>query len=242
MKETTTGIRVEKTQPEPLSAPANSTRKLVLIEDFKLIRIGLRTVLNGDASLEVVGEGETAQQGLELLEALQPELVILDLGLPDMDGLVLTREIRQRHPGMKILVISSHDQEEDVLLAMAAGANAYCLKDILSNQLIQVVKSVCLGCTWLDPRIASRALCVFSSNSNSNHTEATGQNHIAITRREREVLRLLVEGMNHTQITGALQINLHATKTLIHNIIQKLALQERINQLTQTLNPRLPVF
>ncbi len=234
MKDTITNIRVDKTQAEPSANQNNPTKKLVLIEDFKLIRIGLRTVLNGDASLEVVGEGETAQQGLALIETLKPELVILDLSLPDMSGLALTRKIRDRHPEIKILVLSAHEQEEDVLLALAAGANAYCLKDILSDRLVQVVKSVCMGCTWLDPRIASRALCVFSTNTHANP--------IALTRREREVLRLLVEGMNHTQVTSALQLNLQATKTLIHNIIQKLALQEGITKLTRSLQPRLPVF
>jgi DNA-binding NarL/FixJ family response regulator len=206
-------------------------KQVVLIEDYKLVRIGLRMVLDGDDALKVVGEGATAAQGLQLIQDLHPELVILDLGLPDMDGLQLTREIRKRFPEIKILVLTSHDKEEEVLLALAAGANAYCLKDIMSDRLVEVVKSVCEGCIWLDPSVASRALHVFSETAK----QRVIQNRLTITAREREVLRLLVEGMSNNQITRALEINLQATKALVRSILQKLSAQDRMEAATKAI-------
>lgn len=210
-------------------------KQVVLIEDFKLIRIGLRMVLDGDEALQVVGEGETAAQGLQLIQDLNPELVIVDLGLPDMDGLQLTRVIRKMNTDIKILVLTSHDTEEEVMLALAAGANGYCLKDIMSDRLVEVVKSVCEGCIWLDPRVASRAMRVFSETANKQ----VMHNRLSITSREREVLRLLVEGMNNSQIARALEINLKATKDHVYSILKKMSAQDRMEAATKAIQQSL---
>lgn len=198
--------------------------RLVLVEDYKLIRIGLRMVLIGDDELDVVGEAESGQQGLQMIRELEPDLVILDLGLPDIDGLQLTREIRSFNKTIKILILTSHETEEEVLMALGAGANGYCLKDIVSERLIQVVKSVCEGAVWLDPRVASRALQVFSEGANKRAM----YNRMALTEREREVLRLIVEGMSNSQISRALGISLHTSKAHVCSILQKLSVQDRM--------------
>jgi DNA-binding NarL/FixJ family response regulator len=198
--------------------------RLVLVEDYKLIRIGLRMVLIGDEELDVVGEAESGQQGLNMIRDLEPDLVVLDLGLPDIDGLELTRKIRSFNKTVKILILTSHETEEEVLMALAAGANGYCLKDIVSERLIQVVKSVCEGAVWLDPRVASRALQVFSEGANKRAM----YNRMALTEREREVLRLIVEGMSNSQISRALGISLHTSKAHVCSILQKLSVQDRM--------------
>jgi len=205
-------------------------KRLVLIEDYKLIRIGIRTVLDGDEGLKVVGEGDTALQGLQLIETLHPEMVILDIGLPDMDGLELTRQIRNQYPDLKILILTSHESEEEVMQALAAGANAYCLKDIMSDRLVEAVKCVCEGCLWLDPRVALRALHVFSETANN----PVVSNRLALSNQEREALRLLVEGMSNAQITRAMEISIQTTKALICSIAKKLSAQERIEATTRT--------
>jgi DNA-binding NarL/FixJ family response regulator len=204
----------------------NSEDKLrvVLIEDYKLIRIGIRMVLNADESLQVVGEGENGEQALEMVQTLNPDLIILDLGLPDTDGLQLTRQIRAFNPDVKILILTSHETEDSVIMALSAGANAYCLKDIVSNRLIEVVKSVCDGALWLDPRVASRALQVFAAGANKRVLS----NKMALTDREREVLRLIVEGMSNSQISKALGISLHTAKAHVCSILQKLSVQDRM--------------
>jgi len=209
---------------QTISRKSVGTQRLVLIEDYKLIRLGIRMVLDSDNALEVVGEAETATQGLKLIEELNPELAIVDIGLPDIDGFELTRQLRQKYPDLKILILTSRESEEEVLEALAAGANAYCLKDIMSDALIDAVKSVCEGCLWLDPKIASRALRVFSERANLE----TISNGISLDTREREVLRLLVEGMNNAQITRALEISIQATKSLVFSIAQKLSVQDKM--------------
>jgi DNA-binding NarL/FixJ family response regulator len=209
--------------------------RLVLVEDYKLIRIGLRMVLNGDPEIEVVGEAESGLHGLQLVRDLNPQLVILDLGLPDIDGFELTREIRKINRDIRILVLTSHDTEEEVLQALSAGANAYCLKDIVSDRLIEVVKSVCDGAIWLDPRVASRALQVFSESANKRAL----YNRMALTDREREVLRLIVEGMSNSQIAKALGISLHTSKAHVCSILQKLSVQDRMQAAVKAVQQSL---
>lgn len=209
--------------------------RLVLIEDYKLIRIGLRMVLNGDPEINVVGEAENGQHGLQLVRDMNPQLVIVDLGLPDIDGFELTREIRKISKDIRILVLTSHDTEEEVLEALAAGANAYCLKDIVSDRLIEVVKSVCDGAIWLDPRVASRALQVFSESANKRAL----YNRMALTDREREVLRLIVEGMSNSQIAKALGISLHTSKAHVCSILQKLSVQDRMQAAVKAVQQSL---
>lgn len=198
--------------------------RVILVEDYKLVRIGIRMVLNADESIQVIGEGETGSQALEMIQALSPDLVIMDLGLPDTDGLQLTRQIRALNPGIKILILTSHETEDSVMMALSAGANAYCLKDIVSNRLIEAVKSVCEGAIWLDPRVASRALQLLAAGA----CRRTFSNKLALTTREREVLRLIVEGMSNTQIAKALGISLHTTKAHVCGVLQKLSVQDRM--------------
>src|SRR5690242_20001674 len=119
--------------------------RLVLVEDYKLVRIGLRSVLNEDPRIEVVGEAETGEQGIDLIKQLKPDLVILDLGLPGIDGIEVTKIIKAMDEDIKIIILTSHEVEDEVLAALSAGANAYCLKEITSNRLIEVVKSVYEG-------------------------------------------------------------------------------------------------
>lgn len=209
--------------------------RLVLVEDYKLIRIGLRMVLNGDPDIDVVGEAETGHQGLQQVRDMGPDLVILDLGLPDINGFELTREIRKMNKHIRILVLTSHDTEEEVLEALSAGANAYCLKDIVSDRLIEVVKSVCDGAIWLDPRVASHALQVFSESANKRAL----YNRMALTDREREVLRLIVEGMSNSQIAKALGISLHTSKAHVCSILQKLSVQDRMQAAVKAVQQSL---
>ncbi len=198
--------------------------RLVIVEDYKLIRIGVRMVLEADSEIEVIGEADCGQQALESVKSLSPDVLIMDLGLPDVDGLQLTREIRRFDKNVKILILTSHDTEDSVIMALSAGANAYCLKDIISDRLVAVVKSVCDGALWLDPKVASRALQLFAENA---HKQAL-QNRIALTDREREVLRLIVEGMSNSQIAKALNISLHTSKAHVCSILQKLSVQDRM--------------
>jgi DNA-binding NarL/FixJ family response regulator len=215
--------------------------RLVLVEDYKLVRIGLRSVLNEDPRIEVVGEAETGEQGIDLIKQLRPDLVILDLGLPGIDGIEVTRLIKNFDENIKIIILTSHEVEDEVLAALSAGANAYCLKEITSNRLIEVVKSVYEGAAWLDPAIAGMALEIFSS-SGTLKTRAGAQGartDLQLTERESQVLTLLVEGKSNSEIADALSVSVHTAKAHVCSILQKLSVHDRVQAAVKAVKENL---
>jgi DNA-binding NarL/FixJ family response regulator len=214
--------------------------RLVLIEDYKLVRIGLRSVLNEDPRIDVVGEAETGEQGIELVKQLRPDLVILDLGLPGIDGIEVTSLIKAFDENIKIVILTSHEVEDEVLAALSAGANAYCLKEITSSRLIEVVKSVYEGAAWLDPAIASLALEMFSSGSVKSRSGMAGARaELQLTERENQVLTLLVEGKSNSEIAEALSVSVHTAKAHVCSILQKLSVHDRVQAAVKAVKENL---
>lgn len=214
--------------------------RLVLVEDYKLVRIGLRSVLNEDPRIEVVGEAETGEQGIELVKQLKPDLVILDLGLPGIDGIEVTKLIKEMDEEIKIVILTSHEVEDEVLAALSAGANAYCLKEITSNRLIEVVKSVYEGAAWLDPAIAGMALEMFSSSGVKSKAGAAGaRSDLQLTERENQVLTLLVEGKSNSEIADALSVSVHTAKAHVCSILQKLSVHDRVQAAVKAVKENL---
>jgi DNA-binding NarL/FixJ family response regulator len=218
----------------------NAVIRLVLVEDYKLVRIGLRSVLNEDPRIEVVGEAETGEQGVDLIKQLKPDLVILDLGLPGIDGIEVTKIIKGFDENIKIVILTSHEVEDEVLAALSAGANAYCLKEITSNRLIEVVKSVFEGAAWLDPAIAGMALEMFSSSSMKSRPGAPGARpDLQLTERENQVLTLLVEGKSNSEIADALSVSVHTAKAHVCSILQKLSVHDRVQAAVKAVKENL---
>lgn len=218
----------------------NSVIRLVLVEDYKLVRIGLRSVLNEDPRIDVVGEAETGEQGIELVKALKPDLVILDLGLPGIDGIEVTKIIKGFDENIKIVILTSHEVEDEVLAALSAGANAYCLKEITSNRLIEVVKSVFEGAAWLDPAIAGMALEMFSSSNMKSRPGAQGARpDLQLTDRENQVLTLLVEGKSNSEIADSLSVSVHTAKAHVCSILQKLSVHDRVQAAVKAVKENL---
>ena len=118
--------------------------KVVIVEDFKLTRVGLRCALNENKDINVVGESENATDGLRLIEQLKPQVVLMDLGLPGMNGIEAIMKLRETNKDVKIIALTSHDREEEVITVLSAGANAYCLKDIDPIKLSDVIRDVAM--------------------------------------------------------------------------------------------------
>ena len=214
--------------------------RLVLVEDYKLVRIGLRSVLNEDPRIQVVGEAETGEQGIEMIRNLKPDLVILDLGLPGIDGIEVTKLIKDFDDSIKIVILTSHEVEDEVLAALSAGANAYCLKEITSSRLIEVVKSVFEGAAWLDPAIAGMALEMFSSTGMKSRANAPGtKNEWQLTERENQVLTLLVEGKSNSEIADCLSVSVHTAKAHVCSILQKLSVHDRVQAAVKAVKENL---
>ena len=220
---------------------------VALIEDHDLTRVGLKAALQRQEGIQVVGEAANATQGLKLLEASKPDIAIVDIGLPDMDGIELTRRFKQIHPEIaeektKVLILTMHDSEDSVLAAFAAGADSYCMKDISTDRLVEALHSTYGGNSWIDPAIATIVLRqVRQSPSNGGITEAEKKVSIGavepeyeqllenypLTERELEVLELIVAGCSNAAIAEKLYITVGTVKTHVRNILNKLCADDR---------------
>lgn len=214
---------------------------VLIVEDHTLTRFGLKTALESLGNVKNIYEAEDGETGVELALKLKPEIILMDLGLPGINGIKATQEIKDKNNSIKIIILTSHNNEDEVWAALGAGANAYCLKDIEPDRLIHVIESVNDGAAWLDPSIADIVLksiksgkCSVSSEENENKTE-TGNNieqqqtteKIQLTDRELEVLKLIVDGYSNAEIAEKLFVSIHTAKAHVCNILQKLSVDDR---------------
>ncbi len=214
---------------------------VVIIEDYKLTRVGLRSALNEFEHIQVIGEAEDAIKGLEIIKNLQPNVVLMDLGLPGMNGLEATQKTREISPNTNIIILTSHDREEEVMAALGAGANAYCLKDINPNTLSEVIKNVAQGAGYLDPAIAKIALNLFPKPENFNikNNADVSDARAQLTEREFEVLRLLVKGKSNTEIAKDLIVSVHTAKAHVCSILQKLCVDDRVQAAVKAIKENI---
>lgn len=204
--------------------------RILIIDDYKIVRIGLRTLFNEDDAFEVVGEAEDGETGVAFSRHFKPDVAIVDLGLPDISGIEVIQKIKGIHPDIKIIVLTSHEETDDVTAALQAGANAYCLKDIPSPRLLEVVRVVAEGGAWLDPAIAKVAFKIFSriESAKALHGHVGAIGDFCLTAREREVLHLLVSGSSNTEIAEQLFVSVHTVKAHVGSILQKLCVSDRV--------------
>lgn len=201
------------------------TIKLCVVEDYSLTRMALKCALNQYDDIDVVADFEDAESCLDFLINNKVDIVIMDLGLPNMDGLEATKIIKEKSPETKVIIVTSHETDEEVLTALVSGANAYTLKDVEFSDLYKVIKLVIKGGIWLDPRIVQIAIKVFKQQQNQPQEKKLELN---LTDREKEVLKLLSEGLSNTQIAEKLVISSHTAKVHVSNILNKLAVTDRV--------------
>lgn len=220
---------------------ANDTVSVVIIEDYKLTRVGLKSTLNEYEHIDVVGEAEDAQKGIEIIEKLQPKVVLMDLGLPGMNGLEATIKIKEMGLNSKVIILTSHERGEEVIAALGAGANAYCLKDIAPETLSQVIKNVAQGACWVDSGVASAALNFFPKPENVSliHSTAVQDARAQLTERELEVLKHLVNGKSNTEIAKELIVSVHTAKAHVCSILQKLCVDDRVQAAVKAIKENI---
>ncbi len=215
--------------------------KIIIVEDYKLTRVGLRSSLNEFEGIEVIGESETGEAGLQMVKELSPDLVLMDLGLPGMNGIEATQEIKAFDENIKVVVLTSHERDEEVLAALGSGANAYCLKDIEPNTLVSVIKNVKKGAAWLDPNIAQVALKLFPKPESTKVLNSVGISdaRAQLTEREMEVLKLLVKGKSNTEIAKDLIVSVHTAKAHVCSILQKLCVDDRVQAAVKAIKENI---
>ncbi len=205
--------------------------RVTIVEDHDMTRMGLSFALSNSGLIEVIGTSADGQEGVTQALDLRPDLVVMDIGVPTIDGIEATRKIKNSVPEIKVLMNTSRDDEDDILDSFAAGADGYITKGATSEQTITAIKAVSEGVGWLDPAIARVVLSNIRKNSsdepNGEINYKKGKNLYGLTEREMEVLALLVEGLNNPQISKKLVITIATTKTHVHNILQKLYVKTR---------------
>ena len=195
--------------------------RVFLLDDHEVVRQGVRRVLEDDADLEVVGEAGAASGAVEAIEAARPDVAVLDVRLPDGNGVDVCREIRARHPEIACLMLTSFADDEALAQAVLAGASGYVLKQIQGNELVSSVRSVASGHSLIDPATTRRVL----EGLRRAHEEHEGVERL--TPREREILELIAAGKTNRQIGAELYLAEKTVKNYVSNLLAKLGMGRR---------------
>ncbi|MBW4667887.1 MAG: response regulator transcription factor [Cyanomargarita calcarea GSE-NOS-MK-12-04C] len=200
--------------------------KVLLVDDQSLIRQGLKALLELEEDLEIVGEAENGEIAVKLVEEFHPDVVLMDIRMPIMDGVATTREIHQRFPKIKILVLTTFDDDEYVTAALQSGAMGYLLKDTPSEELAVAIRAVHKGYTQLGPGIVKKLLTQFP-NIPGNKTPSPPTYLAELTPREKDVLQLIAKGASNREIAQKLFISEGTVKNHVTNILNRLNLRDR---------------
>ena len=198
---------------------------IVLADDHPLIRQGLRTVLENQDNYRVIGEAEDGLEAIEIVERLQPDILIVDVMLPALNGLEVTRRVRSRVPKTRVLVLSMYANESYVLEALRNGAAGYALKASAATSLVEALRTILLGQRYLSPPLTERAIEAYIDKSNDATT--TFDSYKMLTPREREVFQLAAEGLSNSDISRRLQISPRTSETHRTRIMHKLQMRSQ---------------
>jgi DNA-binding NarL/FixJ family response regulator len=208
---------------EPCMDRSLTPARVIIADDHELSRAGLRSLLTGERWLELVGEAGNGREALVLCRDLNPDLVLLDVRMPEMDGLAATRLIKQACPKISVLIITNHEHYDYLIAALKAGAAGYLLKDITRQELLSAVRRVLRGESILDGEIAAQALQRLAGEQ----MLYDGPTPERLTTREREVLSLLAQGMSNQTIATQLTLSVGTVKIHVEHIIAKLGVSDR---------------
>lgn len=206
--------------------------KVLLVEDHTMTRMGLSLVLEKAQGIELIAEAEDGISGVEMARELSPDVILMDIGLPNIDGIEATRRIKENQPESRVLIFTSRDNEDDVFASFKAGADGYIMKGSTPEQTTNAIRAVSDGTAWIDPAIARLVLSSIQRND-TNLTPSgeinykAGKNTYGLTEREMEVLALIVEGLSNPQIADRLFITRATAKAHVHSILQKLYVDDR---------------
>jgi DNA-binding NarL/FixJ family response regulator len=193
-----------------------STR-IILVDDHKIIREGLRALIERQPGMQIVGEAENGRDATEMTKKLRPHAIVMDVSMPDMNGIEATRRILDESPGVKILALSMHGDRKFVMEMLKAGASGYLLKETSFEELTHAIRVILSGCTYLSYRISDVMI--------KNYIQTTDEKISAVstlTGREREVLQLIAEGITTKDIAARLSVSVKTVETHRQHIVEKL--------------------
>lgn len=213
-------------------------KNILIVEDHELTRFGLKTTFEDVDFVDVIYEAASAEEALEIFKNNSVDVVIMDLGLPNMNGIDATQAIHSLNKDTKIIILTSHNDEKEVLNSLKAGANAYCSKEINLQRLVQVVQSVADGAAWFDPNIAH---IVLQATAKTEVGESVNVNYkdYDLTAREAQILKLMTEGYSNMEIAQHLVISVNTTKAHVASILQKLEVDDRLQAALKALKYKI---
>lgn len=235
--------------------------KLMLVEDHVLTRIGLKVSLEKYPNLEIIAESANGKEAVELANNKRPDLIIMDIGLIELDGIEATKRIKENNPNIKVIMLTSHESEREIIASLASGADGYCLKDTAPEQLYTAIQSVYEGNAWLSSQVAEKVLRNFYGKEVSQIKQSDFAKGLAsvdekkiskvtspqipiipLSDRELEVLKLIVDGKSNQEIAGKLFVTLATVKTHVRSILNKLSVDDRTQAAVKAMREGLVTF
>ena len=207
--------------------------RILIVDDHEMVRNGLSVMMEREEDFTVVGEAQNGKEAVEMVSELRPDVVLMDLRMPEMDGVEAMRQIRAKQDDVKFLVLTTYDTDEYIFDAIQAGAKGYLLKDASREELFRAVRTVNRGESLIEPAVVSRVLDRLTELS---RRAAQGPDHLALSEREVEVLQLMARGSANKQIAGDLSITESTVKTHVANIFQKLEVSHRTEAVTKAMS------
>ena len=216
--------------------------RILLVDDQKLMRIGIKSLFEEYPELEIVAEAQNGAEAVEKAKLLKPDIVLMDIGLPDISGIDATKKIMELNiPSVKVVILTAHVSEDEIFNSLSAGAFGYIMKDINTEQLMVILKTIKNGAMWIDPQVVP-----FIKDKNCGvipprQLSRAGfrETHSNLTQREYEVLKLVVDGQTNSEIAKTLTISEHTAKAHVCNIIQKLVVDDRTQAAVKALKEGL---
>ena len=212
------------------------TVRVVLVDDEAMVRVGLRMVLTAEADIEVVGEAADGGSAVEVVEATEPDVVLMDVRMPDVDGIEGARRVLARCPGVRVVVLTTFDEDEYVEAALRAGVSGFLLKVAPPERLIDAVRTVAAGGGLLDPGVTRRVIESFAAAPPLRTRRA--ETLETLTERERDVLRLIGRGLSNSEIAAELYLGETTVKTHVSNVLAKLGLRDRVQAVVAACSTR----
>ena len=202
------------------------TIRLLIVDDQRLMREGLRTLLELEPDIQVAGEAGDGQEALQLYASLQPDVVLMDIRMPIMDGVEATRQLLQGFPQSRVIILTTFDDDAYVFDGLRAGALGYLLKDVSGDELAEAIRQVAGGGALIEPSVARKVLAEFARLPQPAGHAVLDQSH-ALSERELEILKLLAQGASNRQIASQLFLAEGTVKNYISNILDKLGVEDR---------------
>jgi DNA-binding NarL/FixJ family response regulator len=200
--------------------------RILLVDDQALFREGLRTLLSVQPGFDVIGEAANGEEALRLAATLHPDVILMDVRMPTLDGVAATRRLRAAHPDIRVIVLTTFDDDEYVFDALRAGAAGYLLKDTASEKLFEAVRAAARGESFLQPSVAAKVVAEFSRLSNLTPTRPDPLPD-PLSEREKEILRLIAQGASNREIAAQLVIAEGTVKNHVTSILNKLGVSDR---------------